>query len=157
MTPNFTTGADLFGAWLADVERGTPPARFALESPFACLDIRPGRMVLIGGAPGSGKTAALMQVAIDLLRLNPAARLLVGNVEMSPTLLLERVASRLAAVPLTSIMNRVVTPDELDRVRVHWYSVFAERASSTDPSGPSVNGSSSNRNLTAISRSPSRA
>ena len=118
MTPDFTTGADLFGAWLADVESGTPPVRFALEAPFAFLDIRPGRMVLFGGAPGSGKTAALMQVAIDLLRLNPAARLLVGNVEMSPTLLLERVASRLAAVPLTAIMNRVVTADELGRVRV---------------------------------------
>ena len=117
MTPNFTTGADLFGAWLADVERGTPPVRFALESPFACLDVRPGRMILFGGAPGSGKTAALMQVAIDLLRLNPAARLLVANVEMSPTLLLERVASRLAAVPLTAIMNRTMTADELDRVR----------------------------------------
>ena len=118
MTPNFTTGADLFGAWLADVASGTPPVRFVLESPFAPLDIRPGRMVLFGGAPGSGKTAALMQIAIDLLQLNPAARLLIANVEMSPTLLLERVASRLAAVPLTSIMNRVTTADELDRVRV---------------------------------------
>ena len=117
MTADFTTGADLFGSWLADVASGTPPARFALEAPFACLDIRPGRMVLFGGAPGSGKTAALLQVAIDLLRLNPAARLLVANVEMSPTLLLERVASRLAAVPLTAIMNRTMTADELDRVR----------------------------------------
>lgn len=117
MTPNFTTGADLFGAWLTDLTSGTPPVRFALEAPFAPLDIRPGRMVLFGGAPGSGKTAALMQIAIDLLRLNPAARLLIANVEMSPTLLLERVASRLAAVPLTSIMNRVTTADELDRVR----------------------------------------
>ena len=130
MTADFTTGADLFGAWLADVERGTPPVRFALETPFDCLDIRPGRMVLIGGAPGSGKTAALMQVAIDLLRLNPAARLLVANVEMSPTLLLERVASRLAAVPLTAIMNRVMTADELDRVRAAAW--MAEQGAGTD-------------------------
>jgi replicative DNA helicase len=117
MTPNLTTGTDLFGSWLADVERGEPPVRFKLLEPFTALDVRPGRMILFGGAPGSGKTAALMQMGIDLLRLNESARLLVANVEMSPALLVERIASRLSAVPLTSIMNRTLTPEELQRVR----------------------------------------
>src|SRR5262245_49506129 len=117
MTPTFTTGADLFGAWLADVERGEPPVRFRLPDPFAALDVRPGRLVLFGGAPGSGKTAALLQLGIDLLRLNESARLLVANVEMTPALLVERVASRLSAVPLTAIADRALTPDQLGRVR----------------------------------------
>jgi replicative DNA helicase len=56
-------------------------------------------------------------MGIDLLRLNDAPRLLVANVEMSPALLLERVASRLSAVPLTAIKNRTLTPDELGRVK----------------------------------------
>lgn len=117
MTPTFTTGADLFGAWFADVERGEPPVRFELPPPFAPLDVRPGRLILFGGPPGSGKTAALVQVGIDLLRGNEAARLLVANVEMVPPLLVERIASRLSAVPLTVITDRTLTPDELGRVR----------------------------------------
>lgn len=115
--PNFTTGAALLGSWFADVERGEPPVRFALAEPFAALDVRPGRLILFGGAPGGGKTAALLQVGIDLLRMNAAAKLLVANVEMVPALLVDRIVSRLSAVPLTAIIDRTLTPDELERVR----------------------------------------
>jgi len=117
MTPTFTTGSELFGSWFADVERGEPPVRYALPEPFAALDVRPGRLILFGGAPGGGKTAAILQVGIDMLRMNPAARLLVANVEMVPALLVERVASRLAAVPLTAIADRTLSADQLGRVR----------------------------------------
>ncbi len=117
MTPTFTTGADLLGSWLVDVERGEPPARFKLPDPFAALDVRPGRLILFGGAPGAGKTAALVQVGIDLLRMNDSARLLVANVEMVPALLVERVASRLSSVPVTAIADRTLTTAQLGRVR----------------------------------------
>jgi replicative DNA helicase len=117
MTPTFTTGADLFGLWFADVERGEPPVRYGLPDPFTGLDVRPDRLFLFGGAPGCGKTAALMQVGINLLRQNDSVRLLVANVEMTPTRLVERVASRLSAVPLTAIADRTLTQDERDRVR----------------------------------------
>jgi replicative DNA helicase len=117
MTPTFTTGADLFGSWLADVQRGEPPVRYTLPPPFDGLDIRPGRLILFGGAPGVGKTAALLQVGIELLRANPAAQLLVANVEMAPTLLAERIVSRLSGVPLTAIADRALSADQLGRVR----------------------------------------
>jgi replicative DNA helicase len=117
MTPTFTTGADLLGSWLSDVERGEPPVRYALPEPFAALDVRPGLLILFGGAPGGGKTAAILQIGIDLLRLNPAARLLVANVEMVPALLVERIVSRLSSVPLTAITDRTLTADQLGRVR----------------------------------------
>jgi hypothetical protein len=51
MTPAFTTGADLFGPWSADVVRGDPPPRFKVADPFAALDVRPGRLIL-SGLPG---------------------------------------------------------------------------------------------------------
>jgi replicative DNA helicase len=117
MTPAYTTGADLLGSWFADVERGDPPVRFKLAEPFAGLNVRPGRLILFGGAPGGGKTAALMQVGIDLLRANESARLLVANVEMVPALLVERVTSRLSGVSLTAIADRTLTADQLGRVR----------------------------------------
>jgi replicative DNA helicase len=118
MTPKYTTGADLFGSWFADVEHGEPPTRFVLPPPFGSLDIRPARLILFGGAPGSGKTAALLQVGIDLLRQNATARLLVANVEMHPALLVDRIVSRLSGVPLSRISDRALSPDELKRVRV---------------------------------------
>ena len=117
MTPIFTTAADLFGSWFAEVERGEPPVRFTLADPFAAVDVRPARLILFGGAPGGGKTAALLQMGIDLLRLNESARLLVANVEMSPALLVDRIASRLSAVPVNAIADRTLTPDQRDRVR----------------------------------------
>src|SRR5262249_18542682 len=97
--------------------RGRPPARFALPEPFSALDVRPGRLILFGGAPGHGKTAALVQLGIDLLRMNESARLLCSNVEMPPALLVERIAARLAAVPLAAIADRALTSDQLGRVR----------------------------------------
>lgn len=117
MTPTFTTGAALLGSWLTDVEKGEPTIRFALAEPFAGLDLRPGRLILFGGAPGHGKTAALMQMVVDLLRLNPTGRVLIANVEMTPTLLLERAVSRLSGVPLSVITDRTLTPEQLGRVR----------------------------------------
>ena len=109
MTPTFTTGADLLGSWLADVERRESPVRYKLPEPFTALDVQPGRLILFGGAPGGGKTAALLQVGIDLLRQNESARLLVANVEMAQTLLVDRIASRLSAVPLTALADRTLT------------------------------------------------
>jgi replicative DNA helicase len=117
MTPTYTTARDLFGAWCADVERGEPPVRYVLPEPFGSLDIRPGRLILFGGRPGGGKTAALLQMSIDLLRLNPAARLLVANVEMVSSLLVERVVARLSAVPLTAIADRTLSADQLNRMK----------------------------------------
>ena len=117
MTPTFTTGADLLRSWSVDVERGEAPVRYTLPPPFDALDVRPGRLILFGGAPGGGKTAALLQIGIDLLRLNPAVWLLVANVEMAPTMLMERIVSRLSAVSLTAIADRTLTTEELDRVK----------------------------------------
>lgn len=117
VTPTFTTAADLIGTWTADLERSEPPARYTVPPPFAALDVRRGRLILLGGAPGAGKTAALLQIGIDLLRTNPTARLLLANVEMAPPLLLERIVSRLSGVPLTAISDRALTPDQLGRVR----------------------------------------
>lgn len=118
MTAPFITGRDLVSAWLTAYRAGKPPPRFHLAEPFADLEVRPGQMVLIGGPPGSGKTAALVQIGVDLLRKNEQARLLFANVEMAPLQLLERIVARLAGVPLTTLINRTVSPIEQARVEV---------------------------------------
>lgn len=115
--PSYLTGSELFGSWFDDVKRGEPPVRFKLPPPFDKLDLRPGRLFVAGGRPGSGKTAALTQIGIDLLRLNESARMLVANVEMVPSLIADRIVSRLSGVPLTAIADRTLTPGQLDRVQ----------------------------------------
>ena len=47
-------------------------------------------VTLLGGAPGAGKTAFAMQLVTDALRLTPALRALVCNVEMPARVLLDR-------------------------------------------------------------------
>ena len=122
-TLKLTTGAELLGTWSNNLESGTGPARFKLATPFASFDVRPGRLILIGGPPGRGKTACLLQAGVDLLRLNDHSRLLIANVEMPPALLLERIVSRLSGVRLTSIADRTMTGDEKNRVRM---AIFSE-------------------------------
>jgi replicative DNA helicase len=116
MTPAYITAADLFGAWLDELERGEPPIRYRLIEPFDALDLRPGRLILFGGQPGSGKTAALLQVGVDMLRMNDSTRLIVANAEMAPLVLMERIAARLSQVPLSAIADRTLTRDETMRV-----------------------------------------
>jgi replicative DNA helicase len=117
MTTAFTTAAELFGSWFAEVERGEPPAKFKLTEPFAALDLRPGREIMIGGAPGSGKTAAELQIGVDLLRMNDEARLLIANVEMAPSMLVERIVSRMSGVPISAISDRMLSPEQLALVQ----------------------------------------
>jgi hypothetical protein len=114
MTPSFVSGADLLGTWWADVTTGPPPVRYTLPAPFDSLDARPGRLThpVRRSRRVRGKTAALLQLGVDLLRLNPTARLLIANVEMPPVLLLERIIARLSGVPLTNITDRLLTPSQ---------------------------------------------
>ena len=113
----YTTGTDLFKEWIIGVEQRKLLTWFELSPPFDALDIRPGRLILFGGPPGSGKTAALLQISVDLLRLNKSLRLLMANVEMAPSLLMDRIASCLSSVPLSVVTNRTLTDVQLTRVR----------------------------------------
>ena len=71
--------------WLADVETGRPGAPgFKLAAPFDYIDVRPNQLILMGGPPLAGKTAALLQMGIDLSRLNDNGRLIIANVEIAP-------------------------------------------------------------------------
>ncbi|MFO0863918.1 MAG: DnaB-like helicase C-terminal domain-containing protein [Gemmataceae bacterium] len=117
MNANIVKGTDFLGSWFSEVERGEPPIRYQIAEPFETLDVRPGRLILFGGAPGDGKTAALLQASIDLLRLNEFARLLIANVEMTPDLLMNRIVSRLASVPLRAIENRELNAEQLFKVK----------------------------------------
>ncbi|MGL4424326.1 MAG: DnaB-like helicase C-terminal domain-containing protein [Gemmataceae bacterium] len=111
---NYATGDALFGPRLATLRSGEKPRRYRLPPPFDALDIRPGYFALFGGAPGHGKTAALLQIAIELLRENASAVVLVANVEVSRERMEDRILARLAQVPLSKIVDAELTPEELE-------------------------------------------
>ncbi len=115
--PSFVSGADLFGDWSKSVFDNTPPLTWKIGAAFDHVEIAPGRVVLIGGAPGAGKTALITQWTFDGLDLNPKLRAVIANVEMSPSRLLDRQLARLSGVPLTTIRRRQVFPDDIEKIR----------------------------------------
>lgn len=112
------TGKALFDAWHGEVISKTPPPTWASVDPvFEPFEIGPNRIILLGGAPGSGKTALLCQWVFGLLANNPDLRVLIGNVEMPPHALLNRQLARLSGVPLTTIHKREVEPADEIKLR----------------------------------------
>jgi replicative DNA helicase len=114
----FITAADAMDAWRDDVLTGKPPTfyRIADSGPLARIEIGPKLITLIGGAPGSGKTAFVMQSVVDALRLNPTLRVVVCNIEMPAEVLLDRQLSRLSGVPLNFIRYRSLNEHHAERI-----------------------------------------
>jgi replicative DNA helicase len=121
MTPkakaNYQTAADVFDGWKDDVLCGKAPVLWPVGSgELARIEIGPGLVVLLGGAPGAGKSALTMQLATDALRLTPALRALVCNCEMPPAVLLDRQLARLSGVDATRIRYRRFIAEHVERL-----------------------------------------
>jgi replicative DNA helicase len=114
---SFVCAADALAGWREDVLSGKPPTLFPVGTgELARVEIGPGLVTLLGGAPGAGKTAFTMQAVIDALRLTPTLRGVVCNVEMPPAVLLDRQLARLSGVDLSLIRHRRLGAEHADRV-----------------------------------------
>ncbi len=117
MTTNYRSGADVLDGWRDDVLSGKPPTFYPIgEGELSRLEIGPGLVTLLGGAPGAGKTAFAMQAVVDALRLTPTLRAVVCNIEMPPGVLLDRQLARLSGVDLTTIRYRRLTAEHSERI-----------------------------------------
>lgn len=113
----YRRGTEVIAQWRGDVVSGKAPVLYPVGSgAFSRIEVGPGLVTLVGGAPGSGKTALTMQLAIDALRLTPTLRVCVVNVEMAPEVLLDRQLARLSGVDLTTIRHRKLGPQHADRI-----------------------------------------
>jgi replicative DNA helicase len=113
----FRAAADLLDDWREGIVHGTPPTLYPVGSgALARLEVGPGLVTLLGGAPGGGKTALTMQLVCDALTLTPSLKALVCNVEMSPAVLLDRQLARLADIDLTLIRHRRLESEHADRL-----------------------------------------
>ncbi|MDD3586918.1 MAG: DnaB-like helicase C-terminal domain-containing protein [Thermoguttaceae bacterium] len=99
-----------------EIISGKPPTVWNVapraDSALNKLQLAPGKVVVIGGAPGVGKTAFFMQLVFDALRYNPGLKVLICNVEMDPQILLYREFARQTEIPLVRIQNRDISLTE---------------------------------------------
>jgi replicative DNA helicase len=109
---HFTPAAELFRDWAADVLTGKPPELWRVGAGFHPVELGPGLVCLVGGAPGAGKTAVTMQWIVDALRLDSSLRCLVCNVEMAPRTLLDRQLARLSGLDANWIRFRTLAGHE---------------------------------------------
>lgn len=113
----YQTVADAFDAWRDALFSGAALPLYTVGTgALVTVEIGPGRVVLVGGLPGGGKTALAMQWVIDALRAVPTLRAVVANVEMSAAVLLDRQLARLSGVPLDVIARRKLGADHADRI-----------------------------------------
>lgn len=119
--------SDLLPGYGEDIRTGKPPPSFVMAPPFQSFFLAPKAVTVLGGMPGAGKTAAILQISIDLLRNNPDARLLMANVEMTPQRIIDRITARLSGVSLTSIKNRNMTADEKENALLALQSLESVR------------------------------
>jgi replicative DNA helicase len=136
MTANYLTAADALAGWRDDVLSGKPPVFWPVGAgELARIECGPGAVLLLGGAPGAGKTAFAMQAVVDALRLTPDLRAAVCNCEMSPTALLDRQLARLSGIDLTSIRYRRLGAEHADRIdqAMHTLEPLAERLAFVRP------------------------
>lgn len=116
-TANFLAAADLLANWRDDVLSGSPPILYPVGTgDLGRIEIGPGRVLLLGGAPGAGKSAFVMQVVVDALRLTPTLRALVCNIEMTPAVLMDRQLARLSGVDLNTIRFRKLGVEHGERI-----------------------------------------
>ncbi|MBX6314023.1 MAG: AAA family ATPase [Isosphaeraceae bacterium] len=103
----YQTAADLLGAWRDALLSGEAPVLYPVgDGELGRLEIGPGLVTLIGGAPGTGKTTLVAQLAIEALQRTPDLRALICNVEMPPSVLLDRQLARLAGIDASDIRHR---------------------------------------------------
>ena len=115
----FVTASDAMTNWRDDVLTGKPPKYYPVgNGELSRIEIAPKQIALIGGAPGAGKTAFVMQCVIDALRLTPTLQVVVANIEMGPSVLLDRQLARLSGVSLKTIRDRQITERHADRIDV---------------------------------------
>lgn len=109
MSARVISAAAAFDSWVARVSSDEPEPRYGIGGGFEHVDVAPGRVVLLTGAPGSGKTALAMQWCFAALEKQPDMRVLVSNVEMSVAQLLDRLLAHASQVCLTDIRERRAT------------------------------------------------
>lgn len=128
MTELYSRVTDVMPSYSANV-RAKAPKTYNVGPGFEPLRIGKSLINVIGAQPGAGKTALLLQIAIDAMFIDPTLRVLIVNVEMPIKAILDRQLARLSNVPLDMIQGATVTQKMFENIEIGLKSieVFQDR------------------------------
>ncbi|QEL19130.1 DnaB-like helicase C-terminal domain-containing protein [Limnoglobus roseus] len=106
-------GVDVANSLLANLNH--KPERWTVGPPFEKLDLRPGRIVGVASQPAAAKTTAAAQIATQLLQHQPDLRCVFACVDLRREELVQKIASRLAGVSVSAIMDGEMNDGEAQR------------------------------------------
>src|SRR5262245_44189572 len=102
--------SELLRDYRQTVMSGKRPSVWSAGPLFDHMVLASGRLVLLAGPPGCGKTALALMWLVEALTQNPGLTCYLVNVETDAVLLVHRIVSRLAELDLTALMYCAVLP-----------------------------------------------
>lgn len=104
---------EIFERWLKELYDKTPRRRYVVgEDNFKYVPLEPKKVILLGAPPAFAKTCLVMQWGFDALRYDPSLRMVVCNVEMPSSELLNRQLARMAKITVEAIEEKTCLHEE---------------------------------------------
>lgn len=109
---SYVTGTEAFDAWSTRLHAGESIPIWSMGPTFSTVEFGPGQILVVAGAPGSGKTLLVMQWLSLIMDNHPGVRAYIANVEMTPDALLCRELARRSLLPLGLIRKDAIDLSE---------------------------------------------
>lgn len=130
MTGRLVPASAALDGVLADVYAGRGPVLWrGPDARWNPVELGPGLVTVLAGAPGAGKTALALQWTCDALLQNAGLAAFVASCEMAPATMLRRLLARYSGVSATALRFAAIASADTDRLK--WGAAtlgrFAER------------------------------
>jgi replicative DNA helicase len=107
---------DLLSTYRRTVTSGERPPSWSAGSLYDHLVLAPGRLLLLAGPPGIGKTTLSLTWIVEALTRNPDLVCYVANIEMEPGELVHRIVAWKAQIDLMALQRNAVLPRHMGRL-----------------------------------------
>jgi len=117
MTGRLVTASAALETVLADIQAGRGPVLWrGPDARWNPVELGPGLVTVLAGAPGAGKTALVLQMACDALLQNADLAAFVCSCEMTPETMTRRLLARYSGVSATALRFANVTATDTARL-----------------------------------------
>ncbi len=117
MTGRLVTASAALETVLADIQAGRGPVLWrGPDARWNPVELGPGLVTVLAGAPGAGKTALALQWACDSLLQNAGLVAFVCSCEMTPSTMVRRLLARYSGVSATALRFASMTAADVSRL-----------------------------------------
>jgi len=117
MTGRLVTASAALETVLADIQAGRGPVLWrGPDARWNPVELGPGLVTVLAGAPGAGKTALALQWVCDSLLQNAGLVAFVCSCEMTPATMVRRLLARYSGVSATALRFANVTATDAARL-----------------------------------------